>query len=92
MAGFQAPNDSKGQQKLFDTSICFFYITNSEAATPEQIVYIWPVTVLGGVIAATLLWWFHRLPYQATREEEISSARALQAQHPLAGGLQGNLE
>jgi hypothetical protein len=29
----------KGQNKLFDKSICFFYITNSEAATPEQIVF-----------------------------------------------------
>jgi len=32
------------------------------------------------------------LPYQATREEQLSDARALQAQHPLAGGLPGNAE
>jgi hypothetical protein len=27
--------------------------------------------------------WLHRLPYQATREEQISEARARQPHHPL---------
>ena len=30
---------TRGQVKLFDTSICFFYITNREAMTAEQIVF-----------------------------------------------------
>ncbi len=60
--------------------------------SPEQVLYFWPVTVICSLAAGVLLWWFHRLPYQATREEQISEARALQAQHPLAGGLPGSLE
>jgi sodium transport system permease protein len=57
-----------------------------------EVLYIWPVTAICAVAAAVLLWWLHRLPYQATREEEISEARALQGQHPLASGLPGNVE
>jgi hypothetical protein len=32
------------------------------------------------LLSAGVLAWFHRLPYLATKEEELSDARALQAQ------------
>jgi sodium transport system permease protein len=60
--------------------------------SPDVVLYIWPVTLICTLAAAVLLWWLHRLPYQATREEAISEARALQGQHPLASGMPGNVE
>jgi sodium transport system permease protein len=51
---------------------------------PGQIVYTWPVVGVCGAVAAGLLWWLHRLPYQATREEQLSDVRARQPHHPLA--------
>jgi len=50
----------------------------------EGITYRWPVVVASGVLSAVLLAWFQRLPYQATREEELSDARAHQSQ-PVLG-------
>jgi len=45
--------------------------------------YHWAVLILGGVIAAGLLYWLHRLPYQQTEEERLQKA----LQHQAAGSL-----
>ncbi|HEX3600175.1 MAG TPA: ABC transporter permease subunit/CPBP intramembrane protease [Lacipirellulaceae bacterium] len=55
-------------------------------AAPGQILYYWPVVVVSLLAAIGLLMWFHRLPYQATREEQISDARARQPHHPMPVG------
>ncbi|MCI0492404.1 MAG: CPBP family glutamic-type intramembrane protease [Planctomycetes bacterium] len=65
---------------------------SSEASPSGPFIYSWPVVVLCGVLAAGLLGWFYRLPYQATKEEWLSDARARQAEHPLPSGLSGNVE
>jgi hypothetical protein len=49
-----------------------------------------PVLILSGLVSAAILAWFHRLPYQATKEEELSDARALQSQQLL--GTSGVIE
>jgi sodium transport system permease protein len=49
-----------------------------------QILYHWPVLVFCAAVASVLFVWLHRLPYQATREEQIGDARARQQHHPLA--------
>jgi hypothetical protein len=36
--------------------------------------------------------WLHRLPYQATREEQIGEARARQPHHPLAASASNSAE
>jgi sodium transport system permease protein len=59
-------------------------------SSPDQIQYVWPVTLVCSLAAAVLLWWLQRLPYQHSLEEQISEARAMQAQRPLAGGLPGS--
>jgi sodium transport system permease protein len=59
---------------------------------PGQILYNWPVVVACGAGAALLLMWLRQLPYQATREEQITDARARQAHHPLAAGAQSGAE
>lgn len=46
----------------------------------NQLLYSWPVIVAGLAGATLLLLWLRRLPYQATREEQISDARSRQAQ------------
>jgi sodium transport system permease protein len=53
--------------------------------TADQIVYNWPVVVVCALAALAVLAWFGRLPYQATREEQINDARARQP-HPLLAG------
>jgi hypothetical protein len=58
----------------------------------DQIVYSWPVVVACSVAAAAVLAWFSRLPYQPTREEQISEARARQPQPSLAGTITGSAE
>jgi sodium transport system permease protein len=60
--------------------------------SPGAIVYNWPVLVVCGLGSLMLLRWLHRLPYQATREEQISEARARQPHHPLAASAPGNAE
>jgi hypothetical protein len=61
-------------------------------AEPGQVLYSWPVT-LGCLAAAVIpLLWLRRLPYQATREEQISDARARQPHHPLTAGAAGSAE
>ncbi len=59
---------------------------------PDVIVYNWPVVVVCGLGSFMLLRWLHRLPYQATREEQISEARARQPHHSLAASVPGNAE
>jgi sodium transport system permease protein len=48
------------------------------------ISYRLPVVVVAGLLTIGILAWFHRLPYQATQEEELSDARALQSQQLLS--------
>jgi sodium transport system permease protein len=48
----------------------------------DQFMYSWPVVIVCGLAAIVPLLWLHRLPYQATKEEQISDARARQP-HPL---------
>lgn len=59
---------------------------------PQFEHYHWPVIVIGAAIAAALFVWLHRLPYQATREEQIGEARARQPHHPLAAGASSSAE
>ncbi|HJT30551.1 MAG TPA: ABC transporter permease subunit/CPBP intramembrane protease [Pirellulales bacterium] len=42
----------------------------------EEVPYLftWPATALGGLVAAGLLYWFHRLPYARTAEETLQAA------------------
>jgi sodium transport system permease protein len=59
---------------------------------PGQILYNWPVVAICMAGAAVLFVWLHRLPYQATREEQISDARARQTHHPIPAGATGSAE
>jgi sodium transport system permease protein len=52
-----------------------------DEAEPNVFSYRLPVAIGAGVAAAGVLWWFHRLPFQATKEERLADARALQSQH-----------
>ena len=61
-------------------------------AGPDKILYQWPVVAVCSAGALALLVWLHRLPYQATQEEQLSDARARQPHHPLAAGAQGGAE
>jgi len=44
------------------------------------VAYRWPVVALSVVTSAAILAWFHRIPFQATKEEQLSDARAHQSQ------------
>lgn len=57
-----------------------------------QILYTWPVMVICGGMAVVLFAWLHRLPYQATREEQISDARARQSLQAFATTTPGTAE
>jgi sodium transport system permease protein len=59
---------------------------------PGQILYNTPVVAVCLVGAAVLLFWLRRLPYQATREEQISDARARQPHHPLTTSAPSSAE
>jgi sodium transport system permease protein len=48
---------------------------------PGAFSYRLLLTIVAGVAAAGVLWWFHRLPFQATKEERLTGVRALQTQH-----------
>jgi sodium transport system permease protein len=50
-----------------------------------EMQYQLPVTIATAIAAVAVLIWFHRLPYQATKEETLSDARALQSQHLVVG-------
>jgi sodium transport system permease protein len=57
-----------------------------ESSHPGEIVYRTPVVLIGFAAALVPLWWLHQLPYQATKEERISDARARQPHHPVTAG------
>jgi sodium transport system permease protein len=59
---------------------------------PGEIVYYWPVVAACAVAALVLLLWLHRLPYQATKEEQLSDVRARQPHQPLTSGVSANAE
>jgi sodium transport system permease protein len=59
---------------------------------PDEIVYNWPIVVVCSVAALAVLAWFQRLPYQATKEEQISDARARQSHPPLAASAPGGAD
>jgi sodium transport system permease protein len=59
---------------------------------PEELHYTWPILLVTSCGAALLLYWLHRLPYQATREEQIGDARARQQHHPLAASASSTAE
>jgi sodium transport system permease protein len=40
----------------------------------EAMSYHWPIIVLGAMLSAALLVWFHRLPHASTPEEELRDA------------------
>jgi hypothetical protein len=54
-------------------------------AEPGIYAYRWQVAVLSGGAAVAVLWWFHRLPFRATQEEQLSSARARQTEATAIG-------
>ena len=58
----------------------------------EQILYNWPVLVFCAAAAIAPFVWLHRLPYQATREEQIGDARARQQHHPLTANASSSAE
>jgi sodium transport system permease protein len=59
---------------------------------PGLTLFSWPVIVICLALAIFPLLWLRRLPYQATREEQISDARARQTHQPLAAGASGSAE
>ncbi len=52
-----------------------------------ELHYPWPMLAIAGAAALLLLFWFHRLPYQATPEEQIGEARARQPHHPVPASI-----
>lgn len=50
---------------------------------PGSLLYTWPVIALCSIMAIWPILWLRRLPYQATREEQISDARSRQAQQAI---------
>lgn len=50
----------------------------------EGMTYRMPVVIASAVLSLALLRWLHRLPYQATEEEVLNDARAMQSQQLLA--------
>jgi sodium transport system permease protein len=62
-----------------------------EQPAPDQLVYSWPIVSICGLAAILPLVWLHRLPYHATREEQLSDARARQP-HPLLTSAPGAAE
>jgi sodium transport system permease protein len=51
--------------------------------TEGGVTYRLPVLIVSGLLAAAIVAWFHRLPCQATQEEQLNDARALQSQQLL---------
>jgi sodium transport system permease protein len=60
--------------------------------TADQIVYQWPIVAMCGLAAIVPILWLHRLPFHATKEEQLSDARARQAQPSLLTRAPGNAE
>ena len=59
----------------------------TEQPNPDELHYPWLLLAIAATSAALLLFWFHRLPYQATREEQIGEARARQPHHPVPASI-----
>jgi sodium transport system permease protein len=57
-----------------------------------EVLYNWPVIVICAAAAILPLMWLQRLPYQATREEQIGEARARQTHHPLPAAASTSAE
>jgi sodium transport system permease protein len=51
-----------------------------EANGPD-VAYRWPWVVVGLIVSCGVLWWFHRLPYEPTQEEQLQSALDHQSAH-----------
>jgi hypothetical protein len=58
----------------------------------DQILYNWPILAFCAAAALVPLIWLYRLPYQATREEQIGDARARQQHHPLSATASSTAE
>ena len=58
----------------------------------DHILYNWPVLAFCAAAAIVPFVRLHRLPYQATREEQIGDARARQQHHPLAATASSTAE
>jgi sodium transport system permease protein len=56
--------------------------------SPGELVYNWPVVAVCGLASLLPLWWLHRMPYQATREEQITEARSRQTHQALAANAE----
>jgi len=48
-------------------------------------VYAWPAIIVGAIIAAYVLTWFHRLPHYKSQEEKLQEALDHQSAHWQAG-------
>jgi sodium transport system permease protein len=59
---------------------------------PESPPYGWPLLAVGAGVAVLLLYGLHRLPYQASREEQIGEARARQQHHPITASASTSAE
>jgi sodium transport system permease protein len=51
----------------------------------EHYVFAWPAIIVGAIIAAYILTWFHRLPHYKSQEEELQEALDQQSIHFLTG-------
>jgi sodium transport system permease protein len=63
-----------------------------QQAASGEVLYNWPVIVICAAAAIVPFMWLHRLPYQATREEQIGEARARQPHHPLPAAASTSAE
>ena len=72
------------QWKALEQSPLLDWMVNRSQGT---VGYNWGVVIAGGVVAAMILTWFGRLPYQKTKEEQLQEAirRGIEADdEPLA--------
>jgi sodium transport system permease protein len=53
------------------------------SASNEGLVPNWPFVITGGLLAALLCIWLHRLPYQASPEEKLRTALDHQPSAPM---------
>jgi len=67
------------------------------ALEPGGLLYRWPVTAIGAVLAIGLIWWLKSLPYQQSAEERLQDAMdhasdevALHGRDERAGGSSGS--
>ena len=58
----------------------------------SEVLYRWPVIAVCAAGATVLILWLRRLPYQSTREEQISDARARQPHYPATAAAPGTAE